>query len=130
MVHPVDQTARNASIGSFGARIRVAGHGDKRLSNGRPFADPQPQDGFMPNPNHPCIVIPGIKGTGSENIYALPPATTWSTWEAGVVVPDFDSLALETNAEAGSKDFQFSESLRHFFPDPNKWGTPGFLPEK
>ena len=26
----------------------------------------------MPNPNHPCIVIPGIKGTGLENIYALP----------------------------------------------------------
>ena len=30
-------------------------------------------------PDHPCIVIPGIKGTGLENIYALPPATTWST---------------------------------------------------
>jgi len=50
-------------------------------------------------PNHPCIVIPGIKGTGLENIYELPPATTWSTWEAGVVAPDFDSLALETNGE-------------------------------
>jgi len=53
----------------------------------------------MPNPNHPCIVIPGIKGTGLENIYELPPATTWSTWEAGVVAPDFDSLALESNGE-------------------------------
>ena len=53
----------------------------------------------MPNPNHPCIVIPGIKGTGLENIYELPPATTWSTWEAAVVAPDFDSLALETNGE-------------------------------
>jgi len=60
----------------------------------------------MPNPNHPCIVIPGIKGAGLENIYALPPATTWSAGEAGVVVPDFDSLALESNTEAvahGSK---------------------------
>ncbi len=53
----------------------------------------------MPNPNHPCIVILGIKETGLENIYALPPATTWSTWEAGVVVPDFDSLALDSGAE-------------------------------
>jgi|SRR5208337_2435246 len=53
----------------------------------------------MSNPDHPCIVIPGIQGTGLENIYELPPATTWSTWEAGVVVPDFDSLALETNGE-------------------------------
>jgi hypothetical protein len=26
-------------------------------------------------PNHPCIVIPGIKGTGLENICELPPAT-------------------------------------------------------
>ncbi len=53
----------------------------------------------MPSPNHPCIVVPGIKGTGLENIYALPPATTWSTLEAGVVVPDFESLALDSGAE-------------------------------
>lgn len=55
----------------------------------------------MPNPNHPCIVIPGIKGTGLENIYALPPAATWSMWE-GVAQAlgdvDFDSLSLEDNA--------------------------------
>ncbi len=53
----------------------------------------------MANSNHPCIVIPGIQGTGLENIYALPPATTWSTLEAGVVPPDFDSLVLDTNGE-------------------------------
>lgn len=34
----------------------------------------------MPNP---VIVIPGIKGSGLENLYALPPATTWSAVEAG-----------------------------------------------
>lgn len=60
---------------------------------GRAFLD------FMPNPKHPCIVVPGIKGTGLENIYELPSTTTWSTWEAGVVVPHFDSLALESNGE-------------------------------
>ncbi len=55
-------------------------------------------------PSHPCIVIPGIKGTGLENIYELPPVTTWSTWEAGVVVPDFDSLALGSNGEVDEAD--------------------------
>ena len=54
--------------------------------------------------NHPCIVIPGIKGTGLENIYELPPATTWSTWEAGVVAPDFDSLALESKGEVDESE--------------------------
>jgi hypothetical protein len=49
-------------------------------------------------PDHPCIVIPGIKGTSLENIYELPPATTWSVADAGVIVPDFDSLALDANA--------------------------------
>jgi len=48
--------------------------------------------------DHPCIVIPGIKGTGLENIYELPPATTWSVADAGAIVPDFDSLALDANA--------------------------------
>jgi hypothetical protein len=52
----------------------------------------------MPNPDHPCIVVPGIKGTGLENIYTLPPATTWSTLEAGIAILDFDSLALDANA--------------------------------
>jgi hypothetical protein len=53
----------------------------------------------MPNTDHPCIVIPGIKGTGLENIYELPPVTTWSTWEAAVAPPDFDSLALDSNGD-------------------------------
>ncbi len=30
--------------------------------------------------------------------------TTWSTWEAGVVVPDFDSLALGSNGEVDEAD--------------------------
>ena len=29
----------------------------------------------MPNSNHPCIVIPGIKGAGLEHIYELPTTT-------------------------------------------------------
>ena len=49
--------------------------------------------------NHPCIIIPGIQGTGLENVYALPPATTWSTLDASVLPPDFDSLALESTGE-------------------------------
>src|SRR5262249_28381504 len=47
----------------------------------------------------PCIVIPGIKGTGLENFYPMPPATTWSTWWAAESALlgriDFDSLALD-----------------------------------
>jgi hypothetical protein len=58
----------------------------------------------MPTPDHPCIVVPGIKGTGLENIYELPPASTWSVVEAGVVVPDFDSLALDPNGEVDETD--------------------------
>lgn len=89
----------------------------------------------MPNPNHPCIVVPGIKGTGLENIYELPPATTWSTLEAGVVVPDFDSLALDSGADVDETDFvvnrasqllgiaydSFVQALRGraFVPTPN-----------
>ena len=53
----------------------------------------------MAKPDHPCIVVPGIKGTGLENIYELPPATTWSAWDAGVVVPDFDSLSLNDSGQ-------------------------------
>lgn len=55
----------------------------------------------QPKPNHPCIVIPGIKGTGLENIYALPPVTTWSAWEGvgqALGDVDFDGLSLEDNA--------------------------------
>jgi hypothetical protein len=48
-------------------------------------------------------VIPGIKGTGLENIYALPPATTWSMWEGvGQTLGDvdFDRLSLDDAALA------------------------------
>ncbi|HVB33632.1 MAG TPA: hypothetical protein VNJ52_04545 [Patescibacteria group bacterium] len=56
-------------------------------------------------PDHPCIVIPGIKGTGLANIYSLPPATTWSAWEAAdqsLGDVDFESLSLDAAAQADS----------------------------
>jgi hypothetical protein len=55
-----------------------------------------------PTPDHPCIVIPGIEATGLENIYALPPAATWSTWQGvgqALGDVDFDSLALDDTAQ-------------------------------
>src|SRR6266705_2406561 len=47
----------------------------------------------------PSIVIPGIKGTGLENVYPITPVTTWSVWgqlDASLLVKmDFASLALD-----------------------------------
>lgn len=54
----------------------------------------------MPNP---VIVIPGIKGSGLENYYPLPPATTWSAVEAfeqTLLGPNFDQIALDDSGEA------------------------------
>jgi hypothetical protein len=54
----------------------------------------------MPNP---VIVIPGIEGSGLENAYALPPATTWSAAEAfeqTLFGPNFDQMALDESGEA------------------------------
>ncbi|HTY54906.1 MAG TPA: hypothetical protein VMB26_06900 [Candidatus Binataceae bacterium] len=48
----------------------------------------------------PCIVIPGIQGSGLENFYPVSPATTWSTMaiaETKFVAPDFNSLALDSS---------------------------------
>lgn len=52
-------------------------------------------------PTRPCIVVPGIKGTKLENIYSLPPASTWSMWgaaEQALGDVDFGSLSLNSNA--------------------------------
>lgn len=49
-------------------------------------------------PTRPCIVIPGIQGSGLENFYPVSPATTWSTLavaETHFVAPDFKTLALD-----------------------------------
>lgn len=54
-------------------------------------------------PIHPCIVIPGIKGTGLANIYSLPSASTWSAWQAAgqfLGDVDFESLSLDSAAQA------------------------------
>jgi hypothetical protein len=56
----------------------------------------------------PCVVIPGIKGTGLENFYPVAPATTWSTWWAGESALlgriDFDTLALDSEGVVDRAD--------------------------
>jgi hypothetical protein len=66
-------------------------------------------------PNHPCIVIPGIKGTGLQNIYALPPTTTWSTWEGaeqGLGDPHIQNLLLSASGELDLSETVVNEPLQ------------------
>lgn len=58
----------------------------------------------MPNP---VLVIPGIKGSGLENLYALPLGSTWSAAEAfeqTLFGPDFERVALLDSGEADEDD--------------------------
>lgn len=51
----------------------------------------------------PCIVIPGIEGSGLQNFYPISPATTWSTAvaaETSLLAPDFNALALADDAQS------------------------------
>lgn len=51
----------------------------------------------------PCIVIPGIQGSGIQNFYPISPATTWSTAvvaETSILAPNFDALALADDAQS------------------------------
>jgi pimeloyl-ACP methyl ester carboxylesterase len=55
----------------------------------------------------PCIVIPGIEGSGLENFYPVSPQTTWSlsTILEGAIIPnDFASLALDDNGDSDLTD--------------------------
>jgi Lecithin:cholesterol acyltransferase len=51
----------------------------------------------------PCIVIPGILGSSLEDFYPLSPESTWSAEgviKSTLIVPDFDALALNDDADA------------------------------
>lgn len=56
----------------------------------------------MPNsPPRPAILIPGIQGSSLEDYYPTDPTFAWSTLgiiETKIFGPDFDSLALDDNA--------------------------------
>jgi hypothetical protein len=55
----------------------------------------------------PIIVVPGIKGTGLENIYDLPPTTTWSVAKAAEQTafgPEFDQLVLNRDGVADEQE--------------------------
>lgn len=52
---------------------------------------------------NPIVFVPGIKGSGLENLYPMEPTTTWSGWKA-VTGASLRSLMLSASGEADESD--------------------------
>src|ERR1700674_5451255 len=81
------------------------------------MANDQRLPSVVANVDRPAIIIPGIEGSGLQNMYTLAPVSTWSAFAAAettFVAPDFNSLALDDDAVADRDEYVLTRAAQLF----------------